>query len=492
MNGPLNFLVILWIFSLSCSNGQMSDIQIFNGRPADSQEPAAIRTVGLVTDGQVFCSGFIVSSRLVLTAAHCLTNSDHHPLSQNISIYLGEGAEGGTVPLEDTYPVEGGKTHPDYDAIPMRVGQFDTAYLVLKTPISNLPPVEMVKGGELWESLQTGAPFAVMGFGLRGDGFGLKYQVRSKVDSYTVNELTFRGASGDACPGDSGGPVFSEIDGRLKLIGLISRGDGPNCRGRKSGGDGKDTLTPSTTYVSLINDSWCFFGSSSALEASFKDYCFNNLEGHSDDYLKEDTYLTICESTDSTISQRQTLAALERVSLKTNCQDSSTVLFDSGELDLSRAMISDLSPLLGLPIHTLNLLGNRLGSIKPLFYLENLSSLKVDFREADLHAYVSLKGLRENIDIEFSMDLWSIYGGFGYIEINKRPQAWFDAFVALGLAPEKMLMALMDGENRPILLHLIRQIKIFEDDYIYESVFEYAAERNDREMLRLIHAKKGK
>ena len=87
------------------------------------------------------------------------------------------------------------------------------------------------------------------------------------------------------------------------------------------------------------------------------------------------------------------------------------------------------------------------------------------------------------------MDLASHYGGLGYIKINQKSKKWFDHFINLGLSPEIMIAPVIDGENSEILMHLLRKIENFQDEYIKDLVEEYAIDTNDNEMLALVRSK---
>lgn len=167
------------------------------------------------TPSTVLCSGTLVAPRVVLTAAHCVL--DEAPRG-SLEVFFGDelGADGAyVVVLRQT-------VHPDFDD---ETSRDDLALLLLAAdaPVESLPlPTVSV------DDLPMGSPLRAVGFGQTG---------RTVRDSGTKREgiLTLsevRGGAFDAtanpsmtCVGDSGGPVFADIDGVAQLVGVTSRGD---------------------------------------------------------------------------------------------------------------------------------------------------------------------------------------------------------------------------------------------------------------------------
>ena len=90
----------------------------------------------------------------------------------------------------------------------------------------------------LRKCLIKGEQTQLFGFGRRGkereDGFGLKFTTGLTIKSHTSNEVVMEGGETDACPGDSGGPVFyKNSDGLTKILALVSRGTGLHCNGKE-------------------------------------------------------------------------------------------------------------------------------------------------------------------------------------------------------------------------------------------------------------------
>jgi trypsin len=193
---------------------------------------ASIQTAGSEgTDGH-FCGGSIVATDWVLTAAHCMVDTN----PQDIQVVVGRTSLDDTA-AGQTLAADRIVVHPDYE----ETGTFDAALIHVTGAIAS-PAIDLVDVGE--DTLEAdGAPLTVSGWGT--EFFGSPFipadlkavDVQAVADeSCTTNGLMgFQGDSeicaetllGDSCQGDSGGPLFGTLgDGRLVQVGIVSYGLG--------------------------------------------------------------------------------------------------------------------------------------------------------------------------------------------------------------------------------------------------------------------------
>jgi len=212
----------------------------------------------------LICGGALLTSKHVVTAAHCLSSSltsvvlGEHDLSTEYDCFFPEdGCEGpkcvddeDCAPKHQVYQIQNFTKHPRYKELGESHSEFDIALLTLKkrvkfsdfvSPIC-LPSLEP-------ESLGKTRPLKVLGWGNTLPGFekqhadrlqqlnvrevmiwncDLKFKKFSKTDFKTSHMCTTSDINGaSACKGDSGGPLVREMDDEgqaFELAGVQSFG----------------------------------------------------------------------------------------------------------------------------------------------------------------------------------------------------------------------------------------------------------------------------
>lgn len=176
---------------------------------SDTSDDAA---VALILQGQIFCSGTLISETVVLTAAHCVDPSppDHVLFGSKL------GATGAVL-------IAVTQTHAHDD--------FDDATLENDIAIVGLAEKAPVKPATVsTKELTEGAKLRLVGFGVTNsnndDSAGKKRYGNTTVDSVTDTEFRFKANPAQTCSGDSGGPAFgTNSKGQRILVGVTSSGD---------------------------------------------------------------------------------------------------------------------------------------------------------------------------------------------------------------------------------------------------------------------------
>jgi secreted trypsin-like serine protease len=214
----LRTTVLATLLSL-CSLAAAAPSPVVGGSPA---KPGAWPdVVAVLTADGGLCSGTLIGSDLVLTAAHC---TDAKPVeviigSVDLAQYGGERRD-----------VKWSRSYPNWQV------EYDVGIVMLENPVATKP--RAIASGC---ALAGGDTLQVVGFGLTtksGTGDNTKlHQAKlpvtdpdctqdpaCAVDIAPDGEFVAGGQGTDACFGDSGGPVYIKTKTGPAVIGVVSRG----------------------------------------------------------------------------------------------------------------------------------------------------------------------------------------------------------------------------------------------------------------------------
>jgi secreted trypsin-like serine protease len=180
------------------------------------QATSAYPAVGALTrGGSPFCTGTVVASRVVVTAAHCLDGVR----ATAIRFALGPN---GFAP-QASIPVARAVMHPQYDRRRL-VNDIGVLILGANAPVSPVPLNASMDRSWI------GRPLTFVGYGATngrtGGGGGFKRVVTIAVSEVGQATFSYADRAKNTCFGDSGGPAFAvDPRGRLTLAGVTSYGD---------------------------------------------------------------------------------------------------------------------------------------------------------------------------------------------------------------------------------------------------------------------------
>ena len=199
---------------------------VYGGTQVDSADTTpVVRFDWRVGNAGGSCSGVLIAPRAVLTAGHCV-RTPRDRVRRVRSVRIGN-------PNAETQRVRVASVvvHPNYAAARPESGH-DIAVILLRDA-AHASPVSIMTAAEE-EGIRR---IRVMGFGItraRARRTRLReasLHLLSPFQCFSgpverMAETRMCGASPEAgvCPGDSGGPVFAQVGGVQKLIGIISLG----------------------------------------------------------------------------------------------------------------------------------------------------------------------------------------------------------------------------------------------------------------------------
>lgn len=208
--------------AMACaSNDDTGDLEL-EGTAAESRIVGGAAFSGLpgvgsiLRNGTPYCTGTLIDSRHVVTAAHCF-----HGLSTPSSYRFVTGPNA-RAPL-NRYNVSAIRVHPAFNYSTVTD---DIAVITLSTSASEAPLAVLDNLDSAW----VGAELFFVGYGVdngqRQSGNGVKRSVIMPISEVGSTQFAYETAGKNTCSGDSGGPAFFvDQQGNYLLAGVTSYGD---------------------------------------------------------------------------------------------------------------------------------------------------------------------------------------------------------------------------------------------------------------------------
>jgi secreted trypsin-like serine protease len=243
MSQQRSLCLLALLAASACNMAQQASVHapIVGGREVSADEEYAARTVLLVirqpTGGSSICTGSIVASDLILTAAHCLMDEEGNGLAIKV-VFNTQNMRTG--PVRDVRDAVGFTINGDFILNSM-IGAEERGDLGLVRFEGGLPAAAKINRVlENDQEFQVGQQAILAGFGrdtidpaavvsgsgvLRVAATVPVLRISTNKSEVVFDQSTLPGGYG-ACQGDSGGPAWTRgADGELRLFGVTSRGE---------------------------------------------------------------------------------------------------------------------------------------------------------------------------------------------------------------------------------------------------------------------------
>ena len=199
---------------------EFTESSIVNGKTVTRKNEVSRSIVAIVADkneGQALCTGTLISSDVVLTAAHCVEDNPS-------KLHIVFGLNVGKTKEKDIRSADKFIQHSNWGRH-MPSGEADLALIHFSGGlVEGFVPVKLATKGL---KLTSGEEVLMAGFGVTDGGAEtgagkLRQTISTILEEHSVTEFVTDGKKSSVCFGDSGGPAFVKTKNELVQWGVAS------------------------------------------------------------------------------------------------------------------------------------------------------------------------------------------------------------------------------------------------------------------------------
>ena len=211
--------------------------------------------------GGGYCSGAVMSSYIVVTAAHCIAG---YAGTGDLNIFVGLPGQGMSTAESKANRVQFVYVTPTYSNRPNNaVGIDDIALLIVDNPLPIKTSISVPSKSEMDTMRLQQATLTLIGYGSANNEVNAANQTPNsfigtfnpQLYSLYPDNLGMISTTGDTCVGDSGAPILNITVAKVTLIGIASGGSlDKYCMKKEANGNYATLFTPISNYANLIHD----------------------------------------------------------------------------------------------------------------------------------------------------------------------------------------------------------------------------------------------
>ncbi len=225
--------------------------QAIVGGHKDLRYPSVVAIVIQRRDS--FCTGTLITPRLVITAAHCIDAAKNYK-SQGASIDIRIDLPSGSGFRSEYHSAKLLFTHPQWVSNQRRPNN-DLGLIVLWSNVTSTPPMPV--SSAKMDSSWVGRKLLFLGYGLIQTRPSIrrapqKYGAEIPISKVYADRFDNYKRGTSVCSGDSGGPALYKFPSGYRIIGVNSYVSGTVIGGRQPACDGSSTCFRIDAYLNWL------------------------------------------------------------------------------------------------------------------------------------------------------------------------------------------------------------------------------------------------